>query len=110
MAQWMFDFAEMKGCTLSEVMGLSPHSEFISNNELKWWFARTSMKPLPAIRRELEHAEDLFFSTGKVEIKADKALRNWYEKPITDEEKWGEAREVTKKLQAELNEKNKNGK
>lgn len=102
--------AEMKNCTISELMGISKHQDFISNNELLWWQARSSMKPLPAMRADLAHAEDLYFACGKIEIKPDKALKNWYKKPVSEEEKWAEAREVTKKLQAELNEKNQNGK
>jgi hypothetical protein len=105
----MFDFAEMRGCTLSEVMGLSKHKESISNNELKWWFARTSMKPLPAARKDLEHAEDLLFASGKMEIRSETALRDWYKEPVTEVEKWADAKDEVKKLQAELNEKRKNG-
>ena len=109
MAQWMFDFAEMRGCTVAQVMGLTRHKESISNNELKWWFARSSMKPLPSTREDLRNAASLFFSSGKYEIKAEDALKDWYEIPVTEEEKWGDAKAEVKKLQAELNEKRKNG-
>lgn len=60
------------------------------------------------MRADLAHAEGLYFSCGKIEIQPDKALKDWFKKPISEEEKWGEAREATKKLQAELNEKNRN--
>ena len=98
--------AEMKNCTIAELMGLSKHQDFISNNELLWWQSRSSMKPLPAMREDLAHAEDLFFACGKVEISPEKAFKNWYKKPISEEEKWADAKVEAKKLQAELNEKN----
>ena len=99
--------AEMKGCSIAELMGISKHRDYISNNELLWWQARSNMKPLPAVRADIYHAEDLIFASGKREIPDHKAIRPWYKKDKTKE--WEEAAKINAERQKELNEKLKNG-
>jgi len=99
--------AEMKGCSVAELMGISKHRDYISNNELLWWQARSSMKPLPAVRNDIFHGDDLVFASGKREVPEHKAIRRWFKKDQSKE--WEEAAKINAERQKELNEKLKNG-
>jgi len=95
--------SEMKSCSIAELMGISKHRDYISNNELLWWQARSSMKPLPAVRSDIFHGDDLVFATGKREVPDHKAIRDWFRKDQTEE--WAAAAKRVAERQKELNEK-----
>ncbi len=99
--------SEMKGCSIAELMGISKHRDYISNNELLWWQARSRMKPLPAVRADIYHGEDIIFASRNREVPEHKAMREWYKKDKTKE--WEEAAKINAERQKELNEKLKNG-
>ena len=92
--------AEMKSCSIAELMGISKHKYFISNNELLWWQARSRMKPLPALRADMFHAEDLIFASSQREIKEKQALRNWFKRDQT--KAWEEAQKKVSERQKQL--------
>lgn len=99
--------AEMKGCSIAELMGISKHRDYISNNELLWWQARSSMKPLPSVIADIYHGEKIYFSSRNREVPEQKAIRKWFKKDQTKE--WEEAAKINAERQKELNEKLKNG-
>lgn len=99
-AQWFFDMAEMKGCTISELMGISKNRHTISNNELLWWQARSRMKPLPGLRADMFHAEDLIFASPNREIRERDAFRDWFKKDQTKD--WEEAQKRVSENQKKL--------
>jgi hypothetical protein len=92
--------AEMKSCSIAELMGISKHKYFVSNSELLWWQARSTMKPLPALRADLFHAEDLVFASNQREIKEKQAFREWFKKDQT--KAWEEAAKRVSERQKQL--------
>ncbi len=92
--------AEMRSCSIAELMGISKHKYFISNSELLWWQSRSSMKPLPAFRADMFHAESLVFASSHREIKEKQAFRDWFKKDQTKE--WAEAQKKVTARQKQL--------
>lgn len=92
--------AEMKGCSIAELLGISKHKYFISNNELLWWQSRSSMKPLPALRADMFHAEDLVFASAQREIKEKQAFRDWFKPDL--KEAWAEEQKKVTARQKQL--------
>lgn len=100
----------MKNCTIAELLGISRHHAGISDNELFWWMARSSMKPLPAIREQL-FLRDIctvsnvnHMNNSKI-FKEASFTRDWFKKP--EKELIQEARQKAIELQKTLDEKYK---
>ncbi len=84
-AQYWFDLAECQKKTVAELMGIVPAGTPMSFNEFQWWVARSSRKPLPAIREEFYSARQAFFSYGNSGNAFDRPYRtlndaygNWF--------------------------------
>lgn len=102
----------MNSCTVAEVMGLAKHGDNISSNELSWWVARSTMKPLPAVReqlffRDLTTISNIHQDTGKEIFKEKSFRRDWF--AIPEEDEWAEAKKNATKEQKIINESLKNG-
>ena len=84
----------------------------MSNEELLWWQARSTMKPVSAIREQIFFNDLITISnihqdTGKQMFKEKDFRRDWYAIPEDDE--WAEAYEKVSKIQKEVNESLKDG-
>ena len=93
-------------------MGLSKHSDSISNNELSWWIARSTIKPLPAARdqmffRDLITVCNIHQDTGKEMFREKDFRRDWFATPEAEE--WALAYEAASREQKKINESLKNG-
>ncbi len=83
----------MQGRTVSEALGCVPIGTPMSNNEFQWWIARSSLKPLPAGREDLNNSRSLFFSmgnsgeAGKRPFKQPKnAMIDWFKPKDSEDE------------------------
>lgn len=92
--------AEMKNCSIGELLGIKKHQDFISENEVTWWKSRSFFKPLPSVRQDIFHAEDLIFYSAKREVNEKTALRNWFKKDQTEE--WAEEQKKVTARQKQL--------
>ena len=92
--------AELKNCSISELLGIKKHQDFISENEITWWKVRSLYKPLPSVRADIFHAEDLIFYSTKREVNAKQAMKEWYKKDQT--EAWAEEQKKVTARQKQL--------
>lgn len=91
------------------MLGIADHPDKMSNNELRWWRARSYRKPLPSVRDDISSGNQLYMSsinpnTGKAAIKASDAIRDWFGK--TQMERLEELEERVTERQKELDKKN----
>jgi hypothetical protein len=56
-------------------MGFRPDNE-MSNNEFLFWVARSSKKPLPAMREEFHQARNVFYSQGNCGKASERPYRS----------------------------------
>jgi len=86
-------------------MGVEKHTYKMSNSELMWWIARSTMKPLPAVREDM-FSDGLFYinsvnhNTQESMFRRSSLNREWYKD--NSAESWAEALEANKKLNEEL--------
>jgi hypothetical protein len=104
--------AEAQSCTIAELLGVVKHPNNISNNELKWWQARSYLKPLPALREQLFFNDLTIVSnvnhqTNRPIFKEKDLDRKFYAAP--DEQRWPEAEEYLRQRNEELKKKKENG-
>lgn len=101
--------AEMQCCSISSLLGISEHPDKMSNNELRWWRARSYRKPLPSVRDDISVGNQLYMSsinpnTGKASIKVSDAVRDWFGE--TQMEKLAGLEKRVTERQKELDKKN----
>lgn len=99
--------AESQKCTIAELLGLSKHYSYMSNDELLWWQARSTMKPIEAVRQQIFFNDLITISnihqeTGKPMFKVKDFSRDWFAIPEADE--WAKAKEDASREQKKINE------
>lgn len=101
--QWLFSFAEMQGRTLSEVLGLKRHKDYISDHELSWWLIKSLFEPMPNQR------QNIFQSNISLSgFNSKNTYHDWYDRLFDFEESviLEKAMKENREIQAELDRKN----